>query len=62
MHDWWTSPERVRRVVLDTGCTEAEAVDYLLAEEGVVADAITSYQVDRRLAAQRDARDISKEK
>lgn len=35
-----TSPERVAHVMRRTGCTEQQAIDELIAEEGNTADAV----------------------
>lgn len=53
----WTEPTRVDRVMRATGCSQAEAVEYLLAEEGDDTEAIAWYRADRRadLSAARGA-------
>lgn len=43
----WTEQPRVDRVVIATGCTDEEAREYLIAEEGDERDAIISYRTDR---------------
>ena len=47
----WTEAVRVERVVKATGCTDEEAREYLIAEEGDERDAIISYRTDRMEAA-----------
>lgn len=39
---------RVERVMQATGCTQQDAIEYLVAEEGDEADAILSYRTDRQ--------------
>jgi len=43
----WTEQSRVDCVVTATGCTDEEAREYLIAEEGDERDAIISYRTDR---------------
>jgi len=43
----WTEQSRVDCVVIATGCTDDEAREYLIAEEGDERDAIISYRTDR---------------
>ena len=43
----WTEQSRVDCVVIATGCTDEEAREYLIAEEGDERDAILSYRTDR---------------
>lgn len=40
--------DRIQRVMEATGCTNQEAIEYLVAEEGDEADAIKSYRTDRQ--------------
>lgn len=50
----WIVPEKIYRVMRATGCPEATAREYLLAEEGSVDDAIVSLLGDVKFA-QEDA-------
>ena len=38
----------IQQVMEATGCTNQEAIEYLVGEEGDVADAILSYRTDRQ--------------
>jgi NACalpha-BTF3-like transcription factor len=40
--------DRIQRVMDATGCTNQDAIEYLVAEEGDEADAIKSYRTDRQ--------------
>lgn len=46
----WTNEARIAAVMARTGCSQNEAREYLLAEEGSVEDAVISYKGDKRLA------------
>lgn len=46
----WTTKEKIADVVAATQCAERAAVEYLLAEEGSVVDAVISYLGDYNLA------------
>ncbi len=47
----YATPNQVARVVEATGCTQQEAIEYLVSEEGDEVDAILSYRTDRAGAA-----------
>ena len=44
----YATQDRIQRVMDATGCTNQDAIEYLVAEEGDEADAIKSYRTDRQ--------------
>lgn len=51
MSKQWTNEARVNAVMKLTGCSQDDAREYLMAEEGSVEDAVISYKGDRAQAA-----------
>lgn len=49
MNTNWTTADKIAQVIASTGCDATEAREYLIAEEGLVDEAVVSLLGDREL-------------
>jgi hypothetical protein len=46
---------KISEMIQDTGCSRDEAISYLFAESWFLTDAVLSYRIDKRAAAEKSS-------